>query len=434
VLARQPPGDPARAATVAEAAEAVTQGAGQAAGQAAAQAATQADPLQAWAAAQTDWKTLDDSRALVENAAAGDSVTLLGPQATQINVSADTLAQVRALVRHRLMELLYAQKTALDTQLAAAHTLGDSAGDAGSRLAVQSSMRTVLTPIYQSLRGSKTPELMFEYPLTATNAAPIINAALATGQLIGEGAAEQALADLSKDKAKPHRDARKALGWSPNPKDPSHDESYYEGLEWCGAFASMELMQGGLDRNWPGHLVNTAPAAAGNLDGLFLYLDRVEIKVGDQWQDLATYHVDRGSSRRFEVLPGGGDRWDADTSAFQPKGPATRLGQINSLADLDAQPGDIVLIDNNKGTYGDHITMCRSYDASTHTLWTIGGNEGDAHPVNASAPWALDQNPAPAFAAKYGEKSSRVYAVGRFSAVDFEVHTYRPAPPVKTKP
>jgi hypothetical protein len=176
-------------------------------------------------------------------------------------------------------------------------------------------------------------------------------------------------------------------------------------------------------------LTGTGPPVPGNLDGFFLYMPELEIKVGEDWKPLQAHHIDRGSKRRFQVLPASGDAFDADTQAYEHHAPP-RWGQIGSLTDLDAHPGDIALIDNAKGTYADHITLVRTYDASTHTLYTVGGNEGAAHPVHASGAWNLENNPAPQRSAPGDFKgdNSRIYAIAGFSTVDYEVHTYRRPP------
>jgi hypothetical protein len=101
-------------------------------------------------------------------------------------------------------------------------------------------------------------------------------------------------------------------------------------------------------------------------------------------------------------------------------------GSLYAPDGLDIQPGDIVLIDNARGTFADHITLCRSYDPSTGELETIAGNEG-AKPgkVAASAqPRDLNQNPRAQTVGERDSKPSRVYAYGRFSVVDYEVHPY----------
>jgi hypothetical protein len=363
-------------------------------------------PVATWAAAQDDWGVLEDSRTLVEQAPAGGSVTLLGNHPITIVVDDAGLAAARSAIRHRLLEILYDWRKDLDAELAGTHSVG-------SRLDVQNRIGRWVGPLYQAIRRGKPSDQVLEYPKDAPNASAIINAALSTAQLMGELAAQRALEEQDNNPGKAHSDAMAATGLG-------------SGDEWCGAFASTQLSQGGLSLPGasvlPNPLLGTAPPAAGNLDGFFLYMPRLEIKVGEDWIDVEGYHAQRGSKRRYQVLPGSGSQWDADTARFQAKGP--RLGLIASVGDLDARPGDIVLIDNQKGTYADHITLCRTYDASNHTLWTIGGNEGAAHPVHGSDAWNLDSNPAPAQGA-FGAKPSRVYAVAGFSAVDFESHIYR---------
>jgi hypothetical protein len=366
--------------------------------------------VSSWAAVQDDWGVLDDSRALVENAANGATVTLLGKPALDIVVSESTLAEIRRTVRHRMMEILHEWRQSLDAELSSTHW-------AGSRLDVQFKIRQRLGPLYEAILRGKPADERFEYPQTAPHGAAIVDTALSMAELMGEGGAEDALANLAQDFDAPQRAADAATGL------PAKEE-------WCGAFAYMELAREGLKLPTSvigNPLLGTHPPAAGNLDGFFLYMPALEVKVGEAWIPLEQHHADRGSKRRYQVLPGGGPEWDTDTKAYQG-GKTPRLGMISDLSKLDARPGDIVLIDNAKGTYADHITLCRSYDASTHTLWTIGGNEGAAHPVRGSLAWNLDTNPAPSRIPEGALKDqSRVYAVAGFSVVDYEVHTYRNA-------
>jgi hypothetical protein len=128
------------------------------------------------------------------------------------------------------------------------------------------------------------------------------------------------------------------------------------------------------------------------------------------------HHSDRGSPRTLVRLP-------------QTPTPVTP-GSVHAPRGLDIQPGDIVLIDNFRGTFADHITQCRSYDSATGQLETIAGNEGSSPgQVSASAtPRDLNANPAAQTVTGY-DKPSRVYAYGRFSIVDYEVHTYLPTMP-----
>jgi hypothetical protein len=368
-----------------------------------------APDLGAWAAAQDDWGVLEDSRNLVEQAPAGGSVTLLGDKPISVVVDDGTRAALRSAIRHRLLEILYDWRRDLDIELASTRGMA-------SRRDQQLRIGRTVGPLYQAIRRGKPEDQILEYPKDAPNATAIIQAALSTAELMGELAGELTLESQDKDPSKAHVEAmaHSKLG---------------EKAEWCGAFASMELAAGGLSLPaatvLPNPLLGTAPPAPGNLDGFFLYLPRLEVQVGDDWIDVESYHAQRGSKRRYQVLPGGGGEWDTDTADFQGRGP--RRGLISGIDQLDARPGDVVLIDNQKGTYADHITMCRSYDSATHTLWTLGGNEGDAHPVHASDARDLDKNPAPARGA-FGEKPSRVYAVCGFSVVDFEPHTYRVPP------
>ena len=73
----------------------------------------------------------------------------------------------------------------------------------------------------------------------------------------------------------------------------------------------------------------------------------------DAWHDLQAYHTARGSLRTWinaAAIEGGGA--------------------------LDIRAGDIVLIDHSGSGSADHIVMVHSFDMTTNTLFTIGGNDG----------------------------------------------------------
>ena len=371
-----------------------------------------AGAIEEWSTNQgEEWGLLDDTRQAVDAAGDGATVTLGGTRPIDVVISDGVRDNVRTAVRHRLMEILDAWLRPLRATLNDDHVIS-------SRLDDQNRIRLQLGPLFRAISAGRADQ-RFEYPAGAPNGPAIINSALFMAELMGEGGAEDALANLEHDPDAAHRAA-------------AHAAHLGTGDEWCGAFAFLELSGGGLSlpSSLTGNpLTGTGPPVAGNLDGFFLYMPALEVQVGDEWKPVATYHAERGSQRRLQVLPASGSEFDADTRSYEHH-PPPRWGQLTSLDQLDARPGDIALIDNAKGTYADHITLVRSYDASTHTLHTIGGNEGAAHPVHASGAWHLDDNPAPqrnAPGAFKGE-SSRLYAIAGFSLVDFEVHTYRRPP------
>ena len=134
--------------------------------------------------------------------------------------------------------------------------------------------------------------------------------------------------------------------------------------------------------------------------------------------------------------------------------------QIFAGGSLDIRPGDLVLIDHSGTGEADHIVMAHSYDMTTNTLMTIGGNDGgyevDTSPAHAApkgesqatrekrermeaasgqplrAPtsghgvgvssYDLDDSPDPV--TLKGKTRVRIYGIGRPSIVDFEDHRY----------
>ena len=387
-IARQPAGDPAGDAG---------------------QTAPTAAQIGVWAAAQDDWGVLEESRALVEDGQVNAVVRLPGNAPMDVTVTAEARNAIRREVRHRLMRMVYEWRLPLVQELAETHA-------PSSRLDVQAKLRQTVSGILGALRRAKgDPGERFEYPANAADGQTVIDAVLAALQLDGEGAAESALAAQDGDKA--HSDAMKAVGWT--------DSS----TEWCGAFAYSQMATAGLQvpsgAIGANPLTATGPPQAGNLDGWFQYVPPLEIKAGESWETVEAYHVTRGSKRHYQVLPASGAVYAAQTAQFEGK--SSRGGQAQDLSQVDIQPGDIVVKDTTKGTFADHITTCRSYDPSTGTLLTVGGNEGDAHPVHGGAPIDLNKNPEPSTVAEGTQKGDkeRVYAVGRFSIVDFETHEYR---------
>jgi hypothetical protein len=242
----------------------------------------------------------------------------------------------------------------------------------------------------------------------------VMAAVRATFGLAIGGGAEAALAAFQKGDTS-MKD--KALGVvSGQPAEKQH---------WCGAFA-MLVSRGAGAKSATSSMPKTAPeftdwdqpapkVPSGSLDSVFSYTLDHTIVVDGVAQKVSAYHKARGSERSLLKLP---DVIDADVAAG-----------------LDIQPGDIVLVDNARGTYGDHIQVCTGYDPGTGTLSTVGGNEGSGTPqqtiIKAGSRNLTDATaqPAPNDAAKLekGEtKHNRVYARARFSLVDYEAHEFKP--------
>jgi hypothetical protein len=363
-----------------------------------------------WAQAQSDWTAIVTGRDRMEAAMAGTSVTLGGENSVDLVRSDETLAAVRRATRHRLMEMMYLiWNSYRGADLTGARTAGDPAS---AMVALQAKVLAQVKPIYDALEAGKPPEERFEYEYTDSSAGQwtqsVRDAVAEVAGLIAQASAETARADPEAA----HRAAKLIVG----------------DADWCGAFAYNRFGGAGVDLPvtalGQNPLAWTGPWSLGvGIDGFFQYLPALEIKLGPAtWTDVRAYHEQRGSLRKFQVLPASGTAFDNDTRKYEKS--ERRGGMVGSLDSLDIQPGDLVMIDRAKGTFADHIAMCRAYDSSTHHLWTIGGNEGAAHPVNASGMWDLDANPAPV-SVEGDAKHARVYAVARFSAVDFEPHIYR---------
>jgi hypothetical protein len=292
-------------------------------------------------------------------------------------------------VRRRVMARVVAVRAPFKDQLRSEH-------DAARRRAIQDQMRTATRPFLDELRDPAQPGARFEAdPDTQREV-------LAALELDGEGHAEDELADQNAHgDAGPRARARQVAGLPQG--------------AWCGAFAYTQQHAAGLSDEARVAMQSTGPSMG--IDAFLDYTNHSQvIWTGSAWQPVRDYHDQRGSLRLLVRLP-------ATPTPVTP-------GGVYAPNGLDIQPGDIVLIDNFRGTYADHITQCRSYDSATGQLETIAGNEGSSPGrVAASAtPRDLNDNPRAQTVAGY-DKPSRVYAYGRFSIVDYEVHTYLQAMP-----
>jgi hypothetical protein len=299
-------------------------------------------------------------------------------------------ATVQDAIRRRVMERVGAVRAPLAAQLAAAH-------DAPARRAIQDQLRAAARPFLDELRDPAQPGARFQHPDPAVQ-----REVLAALTLDGEGHAEAELADQAA-----HGDA--------GPRDRARATAHLPTGAWCGAFAYTQQHGAGLSEQARAAMHSTGPHQG--IDSFLDYEDaRRVVWTGAQWQPVRDYHSARASLRRLTRTP-------------QTPTPITP-GSVAAPQGLDLQPGDLVLIDNYRGTYADHIAQCRSYDPATGMLETIGGNEGggDGRVAASAAPRDLNANPAAQTVPGRG-KPSRVYAYGRFSIVDYEIHTYLPAMP-----
>lgn len=183
--------------------------------------------------------------------------------------------------------------------------------------------------------------------------------------------------------------------------------------QWCGAFAFAHASDAGLDSDFSPDALSTGPNQG--LDNLFTYRDSHRWAwTGEEWIATKAFHTTRGSLRSFTLIP-----------------------EHPDPASIDIQPGDIVLKDNAKGTFADHITTCASYDPATGLLTTVGGNEGrgtkNASGVGVST-FDVSKNGAPQTVAPGQKKVTRIYAVGRWSLVDFEDHQFSASTSKPTQP
>ncbi len=229
-----------------------------------------------------------------------------------------------------------------------------------------------------------------------------------------------------------------AEGFLASPKD-AHEKSWKAAsmaasFDWCGFFAMENYMLSNLDTD-----LKRGYFHVDNVEDYFTYkyafgewkYTRVMkwIYAEDDWHDLRDYHTARGSERTWiphaDIADGGA---------------------------LDIRPGDIALIDHSGTKAADHIVMVHSYDMTTNTLFTIGGNDG-GYMVDTRATHTAPKGESEAAKAKRENLEAatgqplrsggaeghvgvgsrrprqqgsavRIYGIGRPSIVDFEDHRY----------
>lgn len=190
---------------------------------------------------------------------------------------------------------------------------------------------------------------------------------------------------------------------------------------WCGAFAFTQQNQAaGMDDRWAG-----AMQGEGGIRGALAYQGVAAnpwIWAFDHWERLSSYHAGRGSVRWYE--------------AIRTAPPARGI-----------EPGDIVLIDNVRGTNPDHVTTAVAFDG--RFLRTMGGNQGDGERgVSRNRVLDITANPEPNDVRMRDSagrpipettdpaltKNVRVHGIGRWSIVDYEQHVYRAQQAMPTRP
>lgn len=341
-----------------------------------------------WAATKTTAAGIRAARAEVDALEEGEQLQLPGGPVT---IDATSRRELRDALRHRLMERIAEVRAPLNAELATTH-------DAAARRAVQDRQRAAAAEFVAELRDPSQAPVRYDHPVEIVR-----NEVRAAIQLAAVGNAEQELAD---------QQAHGAAG----PQARARQVAHLPSGAWCGAFAYAQQHGAGLSPEARASMHSTGPHQG--VDAFLEYENRRRVVwSGEEWLPVHAYHAMRGSERMLRRLP--------------PTHTPITPGSLAAPTGLDIQPGDIVLIDNVKGTFADHITMCRSYDPSTGMLETIAGNEGPRPGrVQASAaPRDLNQNPDQRTVAPGAHKPARVYAYGRFSLVDYEVHTYLPSMP-----
>jgi hypothetical protein len=349
----------------------------------------------------------------------GDRVAFeSGTQTTTVAVADASELRTRAV--EKLVERLMGELAGLRAPLTA-EMYGATGAD---RRAVMDRLRAVDTPRLDELRsltGGRQDRWRHPDPV-------VQDAVLAAIQLDAVYRAESRLG--SADQA--HKDAAKACGM-----DMTDD--------WCGFFVATSFMQSSLDRDLRAGFFHTE-----NVVDYFTYVynrfpKRIKkwIWADGGWNELRTYHENRGSVRTW-----------IDAAAIHSSGGAA----------LDIRPGDVALIDHSGSGRPDHIVMVQGYDATTQALFTIGGNDSGytvdtrathTPPARESASdrakreqleaasgrplvkgtgagvglgvQDLSNQPDPAVVGRDPSKARprvRVFGIGRPSIVDFEEHYY----------
>lgn len=402
-------------------------------------------------------KRLQDMRAIVDvDIAASSTVTLTLP-GHQLVVDRRNQTAVMTRLRWRAMDLIHDQVEAVLTgQADPAKPL-----DEGQRAALRASLGAKVKPYLDYLRGEiKNPESKanrFEHWRAAVTASTLY--------------ALQALA----------AESAQAIGTKPDGSfmtraDLEKDLSRMGDKAWCGAFANLALRHAGLLGKGVGF--GQLDHERGIVD-LMTYADAgsgQDIVVGDRKVAVEEYHAERGSKRRIQVITDQTTPEQIKGLAFAPA-----KAEFVPVGKVEIHPGDILLLDRDAGGRPDHIMMASDYDAKTHKVSKIAGNEvskegqvntgtwdisaqpdqiakadhdrlyepaarlkearalHDSNAATKGTPWAdaeklktiqgqiaAFEGAHPEFYEATGKKRARLAAVCSFSVVDFETHPYVP--------
>jgi hypothetical protein len=263
----------------------------------------------------------------------GDTVGVdLPDRSLTVNVADATVLRARAMdrLRQNLMSDLATGRQPLFLAMT-------GAADEATRRTNTVALRAFDAPLLADIRRFATsPATRFQHP-----DATVSDAVLAAIQLEAIANAEGDLADP----AEAHERSWRAAGMAAS-------------FDWCGFFAMENYMQSNLDSDLKRGFFHVT-----NVEHYFTYRyafgERKHTRVmkwiyaEDSWHDLQEYHTTRGSVRTW-----------IDAAAIEGGGA------------LDIRAGDLVLIDHSGSGAADHIVMVHSFDMTTNTLFTIGGNDG----------------------------------------------------------
>jgi hypothetical protein len=196
--------------------------------------------------------------------------------------------------------------------------------------------------------------------------------------------------------------------------------------QWCGFFAEEQYRKSRLDQDFASAFHHVA-----NAENFFSYstnpinIARTPRWIYEQgrWQSIREYHESRGSLRTWRnhaALAAGGA--------------------------LDIRPGDMVLFDWEPDGEANHIATVASYDPTTSTLITIGGNDSgyvldtagtydashDAVAQTGGAALGQPIRPGTQLPGQAGGHvgvgvrviGAQLFGIGRPSLIDFEDHIY----------
>jgi len=207
--------------------------------------------------------------------------------------------------------------------------------------------------------------------------------------------------------------------------------------DWCGEFAYKKATSVGLDPTAKSGAVSFHQHVD-QLERIFTYQDEptwIWDEASSEWKSLREFHDSRGALRKYWILPapgGSAQLIDPIKASTDPKAAPYKTWFVDHHLEeyydvrgaFTPRPGDIVLKDNHGNVRPDHITT--AITSGTDHLRTVGGNEGGTSGVKEStSDYNLGANPAPNVPTSGVTKAERIYAIGRWSIIDFETHIYK---------